>query len=96
MVYFIYLLELFLLAVVVSVLIGLGVVAVVSLGNAGILAENLQMYYDLSSVPKVTLLGIDWRFFFTIGLMLVAVIMALFLSADRFSKRRIAMALKKD
>lgn len=96
MVYFIYLLELFLLAVVVSVLIGLGVVAVVSLGNAGILAENLQMYYDLSSVPKVTLLGIDWRFFFTIGLMLVAVIIALFLSADRFSKRRIAMALKKD
>ncbi len=96
MVYFIYLLELFLLAVVASVLIGLGVVAVVSLGNAGILAENLQMYYDLSSAPKVTLLGIDWRFFFTIGLMLVAVIIALFLSADRFSKRRIAMALKKD
>lgn len=96
MVYFIYLLELFLLAVVVSILIGLGVVAVMSLGNVGVLTENLQMYYDLPSAPKVTLLGIDWRFFLTIGLMLAAVIMALFLSADRFSRRRIAMALKKD
>lgn len=96
LVYFIYLLELYLIAVITSILIGLSVVVVMSLGNAGILAENLQLVYNLSVAPKVLLLGIDWRFFLTIGLMLVAVPVALCLLADRFSRRRIALALKKD
>lgn len=96
LVYLIYLIELCLIAILVSIGIGLILVAVMSYGNAGILAENMQVTYDLASKPEVSLFGIDGRFFLTMTLVMVTAPIALLLSVDRFSRRRIAMSLKKD
>lgn len=95
-IYLVYLIELCLIAVVVSIFIGLIVVLIMSLMNGATLAELLQSTYHLPSLPHVSLFSIDYKFFIIIGLTLLTAPAALLLSSDRFSSRHLAKVLKED
>ena len=73
LIYFLYLVELCLLAVLSCILIAFMIVGVMWLANAGALAERLKEFYILKDLPKVNLFGFNSMFFWTIGsIMLVA------------------------
>lgn len=96
LIYLVYLIELCLIAVIVSIFIGLIMVLIISLTNSAALAELLQSTYHLPSLPHVSLFGVDNKFFITIGLILLTAPAALLLSSDRFSSRHLAKVLKED
>ncbi len=96
LIYLIYLLELCLISVFTSIIIGLVIVAVISGANVSALTETLQDTYELSSVPHVFLLGIDHRFFATIFCVLLTAPLALLLSQGRLSSKHLASSIKDD
>ena len=96
LIYFLYLLELCLLALVVSLLLGVVVVGVMAWMNAGALAEKWQSFWALSELPKVSLFGIDWHFWMVVIVMLLIAPAALIFTQGRFSSRHIAKQLKED
>lgn len=96
LIYFLYLLELCLLALVVSFLLGVVVVGVMAWMNAGALAEKWQSFWALSELPKVSLFGIDWHFWMVVIVMLLIAPTALIFTQGRFSSKHIAKQLKED
>lgn len=96
LIYFLYLVELCLLAVLSCILIALVIVGVMWLCNAGALAERLKEYYILKDLPKVNLFGFNGMFFWTIGAVMVVAPISLVLTMRRFSAKHIAKKLKED
>lgn len=96
LIYFLYLLEMCILAVVACIVIAAILVGVLWLVNANALAQRLQDYYMLDTIPKVTLFRFDNLFYGIIGsVMLIAPITLLF-TLRNFSSKHIAKKLKED
>lgn len=96
LIYFLYLLEMCILAVVACIVIAAILVGALWLVNANALAQRLQNYYMLDTTPKVTLFGFDNLFYGIIGsVMLIAPITLLF-TLRNFSSKHIAKKLKED
>ena len=96
LIYFLYLVELCLLAVLSCILIAFIIVGVMWLCNAGALAERLKEYYFLKDLPKVNLFGFNGMFFWIIGAIMIVAPMSLVLTMRRFSVKHIAKKLKED
>ncbi len=96
LIYFLYLLEMCILAVVACIVIAAILVGALWLVNANALAQRLQNYYMLDTTPKVTLFRFDNLFYGIIGsVMLIAPITLLF-TLRNFSSKHIAKKLKED
>ena len=95
-IYFLYLVELCLLAVVVSIGIGLILAGVVAVLDAGDLAVRLQEYYGLVAAPRVRLVGIDHGFWAVTGMIMLVAPLVLALTSRRFGAKHIAKKLKED
>lgn len=95
-IYFLYLVELCLLAVVVSIGIGLILAGIVAVLDAGDLAVRLQEYYGLAVAPRVRLVGIDRRFWEVAGMIMLVAPLVLALTSRRFGAKHIAKKLKED
>ena len=96
LIYFLYLLEMCILAVVACIVIAAILVGTLWLVNANALAQRLQDYYMLDTTPKVTLFRFDNLFYGIIGsVMLIAPITLLF-TLRNFSSKHIAKKLKED
>ena len=96
LIYFLYLVELCLLAVLSCVMIAFVFAGVMWLFNAGALAERLKEYYILKDLPKVNLFGFNGMFFWTIGSIMIIAPISLVLTLRRFSAKHIAKKLKED
>ena len=96
LIYFLYLVELCLLAVAVCILIAFIIVGVMWMCNAGALAERLKEYYILKDLPKVNLFGFNKMFFGVIGSIMIVAPISLVLTMRRFSAKHIAKKLKED
>ncbi len=96
LIYFLYLVELCLLAVLSCILIALIIVGVMWLCNASALAERLKEYYILKDLPKVNLFGFNGMFFWIIGSIMIIAPISLLLTMRRFSAKHIAKKLKED
>lgn len=96
LIYFLYLIELCLLAVVSCILIAFILVGIMWLGNAGALAERLKDYYFLKDLPRVNLLGFNGMFFWTIGSIMIVAPISLLFTMRHFSAKHIAKKLKED
>ena len=96
LIYFLYLVELYLLAVLSCIMIAFIIVGVMWLGNAGALAERLKEFYILKDLPKVNLFGFNSMFFWTIGSIMLVAPLSLLLTMRRFSAKHIAKKLKED
>lgn len=96
LIYFLYLVELCLLAVLSCILIAFIIVGVMWLCNAGALAERLKEYYILKDLPKVNLFGFNGMFFWIIGAIMIVAPISLVLTMRRFSVKHIAKKLKED
>lgn len=96
LIYFLYLVELCLLAVVSCIIMAFILVGIMWLGNAGALAERLKEYYILKDLPKVNLFGFSKMFFWTIGAIMIVAPISLVLTMRRFSAKHIAKKLKED
>ncbi len=95
-IYFLYLVELCLLAVVVSIGIGLILAGIVTMLDVGDLAVRLQEYYGLAVAPRVRLVGIDRRFWEVAGMIMLVAPLVLALTSRRFGAKHIAKKLKED
>lgn len=98
LVYFVYLLELCVLAAVLSIIVGLMLalgmsVMSVAMGFGG----AVQGFFGLEQAPIIVILaGIDATFWRALGLMLLVVPAVLLLTSWRFSSRHIAKSLKEN
>lgn len=95
-IYFLYLVELCLLAVLSCVLIAFMIVGMMWLGNAEALAERLKGFYMLKDLPKVNLFGFNNMFFGIAGSIMLVAPLSLLLTMRRFSAKHIAKKLKED
>ena len=96
LIYFLYLVELCLLAVLSCMLIAFIIVGIMWLGNAGALAERLKEFYILKELPKVNLFGFNDMFFSIVGSIMLVAPISLFLTVRCFSAKHIAKKLKED
>ena len=96
LIYFLYLVELCLLAVLSCILMAFIIVGVMWLCNAGALAERLKEYYILKDLPRVHLFGFNGMFFWIIGAIMIVAPISLVLTMRRFSVKHIAKKLKED
>lgn len=96
LIYFLYLVELCLLAVLSCVVIAFIIVGIMWLGNAGTLAERLKDYYILKDLPKVNLFRLNGMFFWTIGSIMIVAPISLLFTMRHFSAKHIAKKLKED
>ena len=96
LIYFLYLVELCLLAVLTCIMIAFVIVGVMWMLNAGALAERLKEYYILEDLPKVNLFGFNSAFFGVVGSIMLVAPFSLLLTMRRFSAKHIAKKLKED
>ena len=96
LIYFLYLVELCLLAVLACIMIAFVIVGVMWMLNAGALAERLKEYYILEDLPKVNLFGFNQMFFWIIGSVMIIAPISLLFTMRRFSAKHIAKKLKED
>lgn len=94
LVYFLYLVELCLLAIVATVVIAFGLIVVLAVTSVGALAERLQEFYSLVEVPQVTLFQLNGAFWVILVLILAVAPLTLVLTMRRFSAKHIAKKLK--
>ncbi len=96
LIYFLYLLELCLLAVAACIGLALILVLIIWLFNASPLATRLQAYYMLSMAPKVILFGFNGIFWWIILAIILLAPITLLLTLSNFSAKHIAKKLKED
>lgn len=96
LIYFCYLVELCVLALVACVIIALGIAGVTTLMNAGELSRKLQEFYRLAEAPQVWFVALNWVTWTVVGAILVIAPVTLLLSDRHFSARNIARKLKED
>jgi hypothetical protein len=96
-IYLVYLLELCLLAVGLSIMIGLILTLGMSTMNAlAGFSEAVQGFFGLAKAPFGLLVGIDTVFWRSIGLMLLTAPIILLMTSWRFSSKHIAKKLKEE
>ncbi len=95
-IYFLYLVELCMFAVLSCILIAFIIVGVMWVFNASALAERLKEYYTLKDLPKVNLFGFNNLFFWIIGSIIIIAPISLLLTLRRFSAKHITKQLKED
>lgn len=96
LIYFLYLLELCLMALAASCLLGLAISGVTAWTDAGALAEKWQEFWVLDELPKVVLFGIDWHFWMVVIAMLLIAPVSLIFVQGRFSAKHVVKQLKED
>lgn len=96
LIYFLYLVELCLLAVVASILIAFIFIGLLALTSTGALAERLQAFYGLDYLPKVTLFMFNGAFWAIIVIIMLVAPLSLLFTKRRFSAKHIAKKLKED
>ncbi len=96
LIYFLYLVELCLLAVLSCIMIAFVFSGAMWLFNAGALAERLKEYYILKDLPKVNLFGFNSAFFGIVGSIMIIAPISLLFTMRRFSAKHIAKKLKED
>lgn len=96
LIYFLYLVELCMLAVLSCIVIAFIIVGIMWMLNADALAERLKEYYILKDLPKVNLFGFNGMFFWIIGSIMVIAPFSLALTMRHFSAKHIAKKLKED
>lgn len=96
LIYFLYLLELCLLAVVATIMIAFVFIGLMVLFSASALAERLQTFYYLSSLPEVILFKFNGAFWAIVVIILLVALLSLLFTLRRFSAKHIAKKLKED
>lgn len=95
-IYFLYLVELCMFALLSCILITFIIVGVMWVFNASALAERLKEYYTLKDLPKVNLFGFNNLFFWIIGSIIIIAPISLFFNTYRFSSKHVAKRLKEN
>lgn len=98
LVYFVYLLELCVLAAVLSIITGLMLALGMSVMSVAMgFGEAVQGFFGLERAPIIVILaGVDATFWRALGLMLLVAPVVLLLTSWRFSSRHIAKSLKEN
>lgn len=96
LIYFLYLLELCIFAVLCSLVIAFSLTGIMALFSGPALAEKLQESYLLDSLPKISLIGFDSNFLIVIVAILLVAPLALGFTTHRFSAEHVARKLKDD
>lgn len=98
LVYFVYLLELCVLAAVLSIIVGLMLALGMSVMSVAMgFGEAVQGFFGLERAPIIVILaGVDATFWRALGLMLLVAPVVLLLTSWRFSSRHIAKSLKEN
>ena len=96
LVYFLYLVELCLLAMVATVVIAFGLIAGLAVTSVGALAERLQEFYGLMELPQVTLFRLNGAFWAILVVILAVAPLTLVLTMRRFSAKHLAKKMKED
>ncbi len=95
LVYFLYIMELCLMAVAMCIGIAFLLVGLVALMNGAALGVRLQTYYQLSQVPKVYFYSFDQYFWITVIAILLVAPLTLGFSSKCFSDKYVAKKLKE-
>lgn len=96
LIYFLYLVELCLLAIVSTIIIAFVFIGVLSLTSAEALAERLQEFYSLDYLPEITLFMLNGAFWFIVLVVMAVAPLSLLFTMRRFSAKHIAKKLKED
>ena len=96
LVYFLYLVELCLLAMVATVVIAFGLIAGLAVTSVGALAERLQEFYGLMELPQVALFRLNGAFWAILVVILAVAPLTLVLTMRRFSAKHLAKKMKED
>lgn len=96
LVYFLYLIELCLLAIVAAAVIALLLVAAMAIMNSAALASRLRAFYNLKYSPEVTFFGLSIFSWLIPALILLVAPLTLLCTSRHFSARNIAKHLKDD
>lgn len=96
LIYFLYILELCLLALIACCLLAGGLVGVIAMLNAENLSLRLQDFYQLSVAPRVYFYSFDQYFWTVVVAILVVAPLALAFSTHRFEESYVARKLKED
>ena len=96
LIYFLYLVELCLLAIVAGFVIAFIFIAIMAVTSAGALAVRLQEFYKLSYLPKVTLFLFNKMFWLILVIIMLVAPISLLFTRRRFSAKYIAKKLKED
>ena len=96
LIYFLYLVELCLLAIVAGFVIAFIFIAIMAVTSAGALAVRLQEFYKLSYLPKVTLFLFNKMFWLILVIIMLVAPISLLFTRRRFSAKHIAKKLKED
>lgn len=95
-IYFLYLVELCLLAIAATIVIAFLFVGLVALTSMGSLAVRLQEFYHLRELPKITLFMFNGSFWSILAIIMTIAPFSLFFTLRRFSAKHIAKKLKED
>lgn len=96
LIYFLYLVELCLLAIVAAIVIACVFIGLMVLTSAGALAERLKAFYGLDYLPKITMFRLNGAFWFILVVIMMVAPLSLLLTMRRFSAKHIAKKLKED
>lgn len=96
LIYFLYILELCLMAVVMCIGIAFLLVGVVAMMNGEAIGLKLQTYYQLDEIPKVYFYSFDQYFWLTILAILMVAPLTLGFSSRCFSDTYVGKRLKED
>lgn len=96
LIYFLYLVELCLLAVVAAIVIAFVFIGGLALTSVGALAERLQAFYHLDYLPKVKLFMFNEAFWFIVAVIMMVAPLSLLLTMRRSSAKHIAKKLKEE
>ncbi len=95
-IYFLYLVELCVMAVVMCFVMALAMAGLVVATSSGALARSLQEYYHLASAPEVRLFSIDKDFWLVIVAIMLVAPLALAFTLRRFSARHVAKKMREE
>lgn len=95
-IYFLYMVEMCLLAVVVCFLMAFAMTGIVALIDGGALGLALEEYYFLDKAPAVRLFRFDRDFWTVIMAIMLVAVLGFGFSTGRFSNKNIAKKLKED
>lgn len=96
LVYFCYLVELCLLAIVVCIMVSLFFAGGLAITSAGELGKTLQRAYKLTEAPAVWMIGFNAQLLLTLMAILLVAPLTLLMTWRRFSAKHVAKKLKED
>lgn len=96
LIYFLYLIELCLFAIIATIAMAFSFTAIMNLASSNALAERLMTFYNLDTLPKITLFKFENTFWTILINILVIAPLSLLFTLRRFSAKHIAKKLKED